>query len=162
MSAVVALACGPGVPGGSEGASATSEMMGSETSGGGSTSGTQTSAVTSGTSDDGLSEHGPCPNGDECSLCVQSEGASICGPECYELGPGPAPGRCPPSPVQQQSICPWESDVPGVCLIMCGVAADCPDPGMVCVVCPEPYKQACDTLWGFAGVGPNICAWPAG
>jgi len=176
----LSLACGPDPPSsGTEGATTvdtgtTEAADGTSSTGATGTTGTTGTADTTGpTGDvtgaattsggDGLSEHAPCPNGDECGfnqLCVQTEGASICGPECYEYGPGPAPGRCPPSPVQLQSICPWDNEVPGVCLIMCEDMSDCPDPGMVCVACPEPFLGACNGLWGFNGTGPNICAWP--
>ncbi len=176
MLAVCLLACGPDAPGGSEGA--TEPVTSSQTAGSGgvpttggsgdatSSSSSSSGGETSGTSTggDALAQHGACPGGDECSigaLCVQAEGASICGPGCAEYGPGPAAGRCPVSAFQSQSICPLTPEVPGVCLIMCEVAADCPDLGMVCVTCPEPFVFACENLWYFGGAGPNICAWPA-
>lgn len=119
-----------------------------------------TTTTSTGGDDDWLGEHGPCPNGDECSHCVHSEGASVCGAECYELGPGFA--RCPESAVQLQSICVWaDNSAPPRCLIMCAQASDCPDPGMVCVGCPAPFAQECEVLWGATEKGPNICAWPA-
>ncbi len=168
----LSLACGPDAPGGTEGATtvATAPTTGTVEVTTGMTGTTSTTAgVTSDPTTgggDGLAEHSVCPNGDECAsdgLCVQSEGASICGPQCYEFGPGPAAGRCPQSPFQVQTICTMDHDqqeMPGVCLITCGDASHCPDPGMVCVTCPDLYKYACDSLWQFAGTGPNICAWP--
>jgi len=44
---------------------------------------------------------------------------------------------------------------------MCAEDSHCPDPGMVCVACPERYKAACDSLWVFTEKGRDICAWPA-
>jgi hypothetical protein len=161
-----ALACGPGTPGGSDGAGGTSGVMESgeaATGAGSSSSGDDptTAGGSTGAAEDPLAEHMPCPNGDECSTCVQSEGASICGPECYEYGPGFA--RCQESAFKDQMACPWGvDDKAGVCLILCGDASHCPDPGMVCVACPEHYKMACDAFWMVAETGPNICAWPAG
>lgn len=170
-------ACGPAEPaattgsetssatdGATDGATAVVPTSGAATSG--TSTGTSTGAAEasdgSGTGqDDGLAEHGPCPTGNECALCVQAEGASVCGPECYEYGPGTAPGRCPKSAIQEQSICPSAKDVPNVCLIMCEATADCPDPGMVCVACPAPFMTACEALWVFSETGPNICAWPS-
>ena len=84
----------------------------------------------------------------------------MCGPACYELGPGFV--RCPESPIQEQSICAWEDEhTNAMCLIMCAEDSHCPDPGMVCVACPERYKAACDNLWVFTEKGRDICAWPA-
>jgi len=186
ISVALALACGPDTPAGTDGgttgttgttgATGTTNITAAPTTGTNEATGTTSTSTTATTggvtstpttdSGDGLGEHGPCPSGDECTfggLCVQAEGASICGPECYEYGPGPAPGRCPSSPVQRQSICPLDhenNEVPGVCLIMCGDTTDCPDPGMVCVTCPEPFQAACNALWPFSETGPNICAWP--
>lgn len=169
------LACAPAMPGDTEstgatgsGATTADPVPTSSASTTGMTSMTGSSSSTSVTTtdvtsgDDGLVDHGPCPGGTECELCVQSEGASVCAPLCPEYGPGWAGDRCPPSSFQLQTICPWEEDtVPGACLITCGDASDCPDPAMVCVLCPEPFKRACDGLWGSAEKGPNICAWPA-
>lgn len=168
MSVGCALACGPGGPNGSDSAGGTSgeNESGEAATGAGSsgvdgpTTGGTTAVGSTGPAEDPLAEHMPCPNGDECSTCVQSEGASICGPECYEYGPGFA--RCQESAFRDQMACPWGvDDKPGVCLILCGDASHCPDPGMVCVACPEHYKQACDAFWMVAETGPNICAWPA-
>ena len=174
-------ACGPASSGETEGG-ATAETAAGQTAatmaGSVPTTSTSTDAVTSTSAttdasttlatttavdpgDDGLADYGPCPKGDECDRCVQSEGASICGPQCLEYGPGWATERCPNSPFQLQTICPLTDEVPGVCLITCGEVSDCPDPGMLCVTCPEPFKSACDGLWGSAEKGPNICAWPA-
>jgi hypothetical protein len=122
---------------------------------------TGAAASSTGPVGDGLAEHGPCPNGDECAGCVQAEGTSVCGPVCDEYGPGFA-GRCPESDIQGQSICPASDTAPGVCLIMCGTAEHCPDPGMVCVTCPAPYTSACAALWVYSEKGPKICAWPGG
>lgn len=142
----MALGCGP--------------EKGGETDGGGSATGPTTGSQPSADMGDGLGEHGPCPQGDECELCVRAPEGSVCGPPCFEYGPGPAPGRCPPSPVQGQSICPWDHDTPAVCLILCDVDAHCPDPGMRCVDCPEPFSLACHSLWGWTGTGPRLCVWP--
>lgn len=158
------LACGPNVPAGtdSEGASTASTTTGTTTE-----TTTPTGSTTTGSGGpevadlgDGLSEHGPCPRGDECEHCVQTPDGSVCGPQCLEYGPGFAPGRCPPSAVQGQSICPLDDDTPGVCLLMCDVDADCPDPGMRCVACPEPFASACTNLWAFSELGPRMCVWP--
>lgn len=45
-------------------------------------------------------------------------------------------------------------------LIMCGDDSQCPDPGMICVTCPEVYKSACENLWGATEKGLKISAWP--
>ena len=175
--AVSSCGCGPDIPGGSEGATTgetvteSSTTTGTPTTTASTTTATTTATITtttmaggstSGTSTgDGLTEHGPCPNGNECEACAQSEGASVCGPLCYELGPGFV--RCPESPVQEQSICVWGADYTNtMCLIMCGEDSHCPDPGMVCVACPEQYKGDCDNLWVFTEKGRDICAWPVG
>lgn len=172
-----ALACNPG-PGGTDSAGGTGSTSTSSggssssgatagqtsTSGPASTSGPTTTAgeATGGeTGGDGLDEYQPCPGGDECDLCVQTDEGSVCGPACAEYGPGTAFRRCPMSAVQWQSICPWDRDTPNVCLLMCGVDADCPADAMICVDCPEPYVHACNYLWVFAGeLGPRMCVWP--
>lgn len=163
--ALLASACSPVVLGdGTSGAASSSSGTTTEdaTTGDASTSATPTTGPagsSTGPTNDGLAEHGRCPNGDECAGCVKTEGTSVCGPTCDSYGPGFA-GRCPESDIQGQSICPWSETTPGVCLIMCGTVAHCPDPGMVCVPCPEPYTSACEGLWVYAETGPKICAWP--
>lgn len=172
LATALMFACGPDAPVGTEGGSTTSSPTSeaittpttgtSSSSSSSSSSSTGTSTTTAG-SDDGLEQYGPCTGDDDCfdGLCIQSEGAAICGPQCPEYGPGPAAGRCPEGAVQSQTICSWTDQVPGACLIMCEDAAGCPDPGMVCVTCPEPFLSACENLWYFTiGKGPNICAWP--
>lgn len=176
LLAIVSLACGP-EPGGGESTGVSTGMATATPTSGATTSvttgvtdastsittgvadATSTGAAATGPEADGLDEHGPCPNGDECAACASSDGASVCGPQCHELGPGFV--RCPESPVQGQSICAWDDDnANAMCLIMCAGDVDCPAPGMVCVPCPAQYQSACDNLWGFTEKGPNICAWP--
>ena len=104
---------------------------------------------------------GPCENDEGAENCVHSEGASYCGHrECFEYGPGGAPGRCNGTPHELQSICPWEKDtVPDVCIVTCNADSDCPEEGMVCVQCPAPFTDACQ---GLGVAGSNMCAWPYG
>ncbi len=164
--------CGPDAPGGSDGDTTGETVTASSTTGAPTTTASSTTTMdattmgitgtttTDASTGDGLADHGPCPYWNECEACAQSEGASVCGPRCYELGPGFA--RCPESPVQGQSICVWGADyADAMCLIMCGEDSHCPDPGMVCVACPEQYKGHCHNLWVFTEKGENICAWPA-
>jgi len=113
--------------------------------------------------DDGLGEYGPCPQGNECERCVQTEDGSICGPRCHEYGPGWAPGRCPETAVQRSTLCPLDhaQNTGDVCLIRCGDAAPCPDPKMLCVACPEPFVFACASFADWPDGGPGMCIWPA-
>jgi hypothetical protein len=46
------------------------------------------------------------------------------------------------------------------CLISCETADHCPEPGMVCVPCPEPFVSACDAFDAYPSSEPRICAWP--
>jgi hypothetical protein len=109
---------------------------------------------------DPLVDYQPCGDGCGAGQCITLEGASICGPVCEELGPGYA-NRCEHSP-PLSTLCPYDSDVPGICILGCATAADCPAPGMICVPCPEPFTQGCSGLnpvLGFAG-SDSMCAWP--
>ncbi|PCC68254.1 hypothetical protein SAMN02745121_05178 [Nannocystis exedens] len=158
VALVMALGCGP------KGSSETDSGSGGS---GSTTAASEATGPTTGSAPepladmgDGLAEHGPCPRGDECELCLQTPDGSVCGPPCDEFGPGPAPGRCPLSPVQSQSICPVLEEGPWMCVILCGEDAHCPDPGMRCVDCPEAFALGCKSLSGFAGTGPQMCVWP--
>ncbi|MCB9706939.1 MAG: hypothetical protein H6711_34155 [Myxococcales bacterium] len=104
--------------------------------------------------------YGPCEADPADPLCVHADGASVCGAQCYEYGPGLAPGRCETSPLVLQTICPVEQGVPAACLILCDDASQCPSEGMVCVPCPEPFAYACNAFGGYTQTGPNLCAWP--
>ena len=171
LLAVVASACGAdtGASDGSSGSttatttgSEASTDVGSETTGVDATDATDaTDGATEMTAGE-LDAYAPCPNGDECALCVQTEQGSICGPSCPEYGPGPALGRCPDASFLSQTICPYDHDldVPALCLITCGDGQACPDPEMICVDCPAPYADACLALWGINDVGPMLCVWP--
>lgn len=149
------LACGPSSSSGTE--STTNDTESAQ----GSSSGSSTDPTSTSGAIGWMDDHGPCAADSGCpnsGICVQLDGASICGPECYELGPGFA--RCPASEVQEQTICPWPTkDAPAACLISCTTAADCPAAGMVCVPCPEPFASDCP-LGAMFGAGPDMCAWP--
>lgn len=121
---------------------------------------TSSTVTTQGESGPCGEDYGPCPPGSKDERCVRSGGASVCGAACFEYGPGFAPGRCQESPLVLQTICPWTDEVPGACLILCDEPANCPEVGMVCVPCPEPFRAACEALSGWAQTGPNLCAWP--
>ncbi len=169
--------CGPGSPGTTESATETTEVntaagstpteQGTEPTGtstfGTSAAGSSTTAndgPTTTAEDDWTAEYGPCVEG-ECaydSVCTVLEGASICGPGCYEKGPGLF--RCPESEVQEQAVCVFnyydDKYNPAPCVITCTTADDCPAPEMVCLPCPETY-DTCDFI---SGKGPWMCAWP--
>lgn len=167
IAVVLVASCGPDEPaadttatsGGPDPGGATSVPTSSATTtgAGGSSGGSSTgSPGTDPGSSDGVETHGPCPNGDECELCVTAVGASVCGPACDEYGPGFV--RCPPSAVQDRSICADGADAALRCLIMCSEDSPCPDPAMICVPCPEPFVTACTALSPITG--QDICAWP--
>lgn len=157
MRIIAALLVAAGCSGDSIVASATETTSDSD----GATTTTTSSTVTT---QSGLGpcsdDYGPCPANSQHERCIHSEGASICGAACAEYGPGWAPGRCQESPLVIQTICPWTDEVPGACLILCNEPADCPEPGMVCVPCPEPFRAACEAFSGWTETGPNLCAWP--
>lgn len=127
-----------------------------------------TSAVTSSTTaipdlppKDPLLEYVPCPDG-TCptgGVCVQLGGASICGPPCYEIGPGYA-GRCEHSP-PLNTLCPIFGDAVA-CILGCATDTDCPSPGMACLPCEPPLVDGCAMFnpgIGFGG-SASMCAWP--
>ncbi|MBL9101395.1 MAG: hypothetical protein JNL82_10590 [Myxococcales bacterium] len=134
----------------------------SETSSTSSTGDGSSSETSMGPMADPLTDYMPCIDG-MCALggvCVQIEGASICGPSCPEYGPGFAAGRCP-EPLAGVALCPW-IDVPAPCILGCATAADCPAEGMVCLPCEPPYADACGALNPFLGFegSASMCAWP--
>lgn len=99
---------------------------------------------------------GMCPIGSE---CIQLAGASICGPNCLEYGPGYA-GRCEHSP-PLNTLCPWTEEVPGICILSCSTTEDCPAPGMICLPCESPFEHACQMFApAFDFEGASMCAWP--
>ncbi len=166
----VALACGDSSTGASDGPTGASD--GSTSASDGSTSeGDATSEGEATTSVGAVAPceryEDPCPAGSTDPQCVRPDGASICATPCFELGPGWAPGRCELSPYQLQTVCHWVGDgagyeAPGLCLILCAMDEECPEAGMVCAPCPEPYTGTCVGLAEYVGTGTSMCAWPDG
>ena len=168
---VFSLSCGPVEPAGTDAGSG-SPVSGEASTGNDAGSGNtmdMSSTTTNATSTSGegmtwMNDYGPCAMGQECpnmGVCVELDGASICGPGCYEKGPGAF--RCPESEIQDQTSCPWLTQdgmlVTAPCLISCTDAMDCPASGMVCVPCPDQFAADCP-LGSGSGLGPNMCAWP--
>ena len=98
-----------------------------------------------------------CPGGSvACEApCLALDGASVCGPACRVAG------RCDDDSLA--GVCDLRDGTPnepGLCVLTCSSADDCPTAGMVCLQCPHGVDIHTCAIGRGIGLGEGICAWP--